>query len=243
MSYEKPKRKNEDLPNPIWVLLQALWHYGVQAPLRGIWWMGRQSLRGLWWFGRQTTRGTWWFVKNAFQVTWAASVWAVKMPLRVMAWMWHLIMGLPPEFETQRETNIYRLIRRRYRRRNFFTFHTLIYALSMLTGAALLIDRYNHLLTARVDPWLDMGWAVIAGILWTMILAFHFVRLKSGENEDHDLHEALEREYTRQSQQAHLPIEEAYYHPRLALEEDTSDDVDEMPLETYPNNGTGKRKR
>lgn len=229
MSYEKPKRKNEDLPNLFSTLLKALWRYGVIAPLRGLWWLGRQSAHGLWWV-----------TKNTFQLVLIVSMLAISIPVYSMRWMWRLIMGISPEFETQRENNIYRLIRRRYRRRNFFTFHALIYVLSLVTGSALLIDRYNHLLTARVDPWLDMGWAAVAGLLWTMILAFHFVRLKSGENEDRDLHEALEREYNRQAQP---PVQEAYYHPRLALDEYVPDE--DHSLEVYQDSGghTGKRKR
>ena len=58
------------------------------------------------------------FVQVPLHWLWQATVWSAKAPFRALGWLFHqmniLVNGQMPEFETARESEIYRRIRRRF---------------------------------------------------------------------------------------------------------------------------------
>ena len=211
MTYEKEKRKNDDAPSMFWTLLQSLWHYTIVLPLQGTWWLTQQSVRGAWWLTKQSAK-----------LGWAATVWTVNMPLRVLTWLWQLIMGLPPEFETQREKNIYRLFRRRYRRRNFFMAHTLLYSLGLFVSGVAMMSIFRY--SSRYDPFQAISSTAAFAITWTIIWAFHLMHKRSGDSEDKELREALGYESSHQQRKPKQRVyEQAYYDERLAEDYEPND--------------------
>lgn len=230
MIYEKAKRKNEDAPSIFASLLQGLWFYGIVLPLQGAWWLMRQSVRGAWHVTKQSAKGAWWLTQNGLRLGWEATKWVVQLPVRVFTWVWFLIMGLPPEFETQRETNIYRLIRRRTRRRNFFALHTLLYSLGLFVSAVAIVSIFRNSSRLGFDPFQGISSTATFAITWTIVWAFHLAHKRSGDREDRELHEALGYEYSRAPRKAKQPVyEEAYYASRLA----ENDNYSANPSENY----------
>lgn len=219
MTYEKAKRKNEDAPALFWTLLQSLWHYTVVLPLQGAWWLTQKTAQGSWWLARHSAKGAWWLTKNGAQLAWDATKWAVNAPVRAFTWVWYLVMGLPPEFETQREKNIYRLIRRRTRRRNFFMAHTLLYSLGLFVSAIAIMSIFRNSSRLGFDPFQGISSTAAFAITWTLVWVFHLAHKRSGDSEDREMREALGYESKRPPRKAKQPIyEEAYYDERLSDE-------------------------
>ena len=199
------KRKNDEMRPLLVVLAQFLWwltrgsfHVLVTIPLRWAW------------------RATVW----ASRIVWQATRWSAKAPFRFLGWLLHglntLINGRLPEFETAREREIYRRIRRHYRRRNRLHTHILVF----VAGIALLwIERANRLYWSPFHP---LEPYVFFTVLWTALLGFHYMRVHMGETEDNALEAALEREYEREARSQPLYYEEIdeYYgeHDHLADE-------------------------
>lgn len=255
MSYEKEKRKNDDAPSMFWTLLQGLWHYLVVLPLQGAWWLTRQTASGSWWLARQGITRTWrlatqtarearWLIKNGAQLALAASIWAVNMPVRVVTWVWHVIMGLPPEFETQREKNIYRLFRRRSRRRNFFAVHTLAYSLGLFASAVVIIDILRNSGRPYVDPFQAATSTAAIAFVWTLVWIFHLIQKQSGDSEDKELRDALEHEYSRQQRKPKQRVyEDAYFDERLTEEYESNDNHNHSAEYYEDEDGYTARKR
>ena len=86
------------------------------------------------------------------------------------------MMGLLPEFETQREKNIYRLIRRRTRRRNFFALHTLAYSLGLLVSAVAIITIFRNSIRLGFDPFQGVSSTAAFAFAWTLVWIFHLVQ-------------------------------------------------------------------
>jgi hypothetical protein len=204
--YEKEKRKNEDAQPMLMVLIQALWQYLIVKPVQGAWWLTKQ-----------TARGSWWLAKNAFKTAWAVGDWSVHVPGHLLTWVWQLIMGVPPEFETQRERNIYRLHRLRVRRRNFFTAHTLVYALGMFLSGLSLVAIISS--PYRYDSYYqNLNSIMVFIVMWSLVWAFHRSQKQAGDRDDRDLSEALGLD-ARQIQREKRAEYEAYYNERLAMQE------------------------
>ena len=203
-----PKRKNDDYREPLLAplgrvlgrLIQGCFQVLIVKPLRWAWQVTLWSLR--------------W--------TWRATVWAIKAPFRWTGWLlrelWALSFGRMPELETAREREIWRRVRRRYRRRNFFMTH--IFAFALIIGG-MWIQYLSLTWRSYATPYLFVT------LIWAFFLLYHFVRYRLAEAEDTALEAALEREYERAARSQPLYYEEIekYYgdqYRRLS---------DEPPLE------------
>ncbi|MBZ0302432.1 MAG: hypothetical protein K8J31_21980 [Anaerolineae bacterium] len=184
------KRKNED-SRESWFshLLRFLWRavafcfrFGVVAPARGLW---------------------------------RVTLWAVKAPFRALGWLFRslilLINGRPPEFETAREREIYRRVKRRYRRRNRLMTHLFAFILILGTAWISWLASLNDWAYRWREPY--TGQVIAFTLLWAFFLIFHYVRYRMSESEDQALETALEREYEREVRSRPVYYEESqeYY--------------------------------
>jgi hypothetical protein len=220
------KRKNDDYYEPFVQLLlrwlgRALvfsFHYLVRVPLRWSWqatrWTLRQCGRVLAWAGRWTGRALAW--------TWRTSLLLLLQPLRGLGWLWQcgieLIFGRIPEFDTVREREIFLRIRRRFRRRNHFITHLIVF---IVVSGSLWVEWLNRDLMFRGPLSARLGFIG----MWAVVLLLHYIRLRMGEAEDAALEAALEREYQRQ-QPVYYEESEAYYGDYESFH-----DLTDMPAE------------
>lgn len=157
------------------------------------------------------------FVKVPLRGLWRATLWTVKAPFRLLRWTWrglnHLMNGRVPEFETVREREIYRRIKRRFRRRNRLITHLFIFVLVMGTTWVSWLTSLNDWGYRWRGPY--TGQIIAFTLLWVFFLIFHYVRYRMGESEDNALEAALEREYEREARSQPLYYEEVdeYYDP------------------------------
>jgi hypothetical protein len=165
-------------------MLQWSYRVFVVKPLRWLW-------QATVWTARVSWRATLWTLKWS----WQAALWCIKTPLRWTGWLlresWALIFGRMPEFETAREREIWRRIRRRFRRRNLFITH--LFAFALINGG-LWVDWLNRFY--QWQYYATSGYFVLT-LAWGFLLLFHYIRLRMGEAEDDALEAALEREYAR----------------------------------------------
>lgn len=155
--------------------------------LRGIVWSLRQGWRGTRWLGRGAWRATVWSIALA----WTLTVWSVTLPWRTLKAIGRWWRGPEPYFESERERDIYRRIRLRFRRRNRLRLHGFIYlALNGFFWAQWFTMR-NYLSAATW--WSYIGLTFVLSVM----LLYHYLSIRSAEAEENALAEALDRERWR----------------------------------------------
>lgn len=193
-----PRRRS--VPVGRWLVqgLLVLSRYLIAAPLRWAW---RQSAKLL----RLSWKGT----VAVARWSWKAVIWSARLPFRFLRWTWRaiaLFLWGGPEPEEPLAALKWR-IQRRFRRRNRFITH--LFAFALILGAGWL-SWFSRPFYPPYDP--TWGTPLGAAIVWSVFLAFHYVRLRSGDAEDHAIEAALERHQ-------HMPFmveDEVVYDDRYA---------------------------
>jgi hypothetical protein len=184
-------------------------------------------LRAAWALLRVTFGGAWWMLSNGAKSLWSGSVWLVKLPYHLLR---YLISGRVPRFENSRQEEIFWRIKRQYRRKRLFAFHTMAYIAGILFSIGLITNQYFYVLELmrRSDGWNywtmynQMLNSVGIGLgIWTLFLVFHFIFNRMGNEEDVAIGAALEHEYARSDYQAERY--ERLHEPHLEEETDYED--------------------
>jgi hypothetical protein len=122
----------------------------------------------------------------------------------------YLLSGRVPQFENSRQEEIFWRVKRQYRRKRLFAFHAMLYAIAFVTSVGININEYIRIL-AYISPVNGYPWeyfyqtllAFGSGLgIWALILVFHFMVNRMGNEEDVALGKALEPEYARSEYQA-----------------------------------------
>jgi hypothetical protein len=180
-----------------------------------------------------TLRSSWKATVWIFRTAWDATVWTVRLPFRALSWAGQLVFGPPVKFSDPRYAEIYALIARRYRRRSRFITHLFTFILVNLT---FWIDwYYQRQFYYFEDNPVSSGlvWFTLA---WMAVLAFHFIRMKHGVEEDRAIEQAIEREHDWQAMQRRDYGDDERYS-RLV------DDGEAMELRQFQDEANGKWKR
>lgn len=246
MTYEKAKRKNDDFRPALWESVansgvsaaRFAWYFGVMLPAKGAWWLTKNSALGTWWLTKNLASGSWQATRAAFSYGWLATqatafyawqgtVWMVTAPFRLLRW---LFIEPLPEFDNPRQAQAYKLVRRYYRRRRWLMTHAFIYAGIMSVG----LIQFFWLLRRQVEIGQSLSSALGSTfafmMFFTVLMAFHFMRVRMGNAEDEALADVLDRDYGRSARKPHLP-DEYEYHGRL--DDDYADDADENAGDYY----------
>jgi len=133
--------------------------------------------------------------------------------------------------ENALQEEIFWHIKRQYRRKRLFLLHSMIFSISLFIAIGVGILRLWHMytqMTSRADIayWSERysndaySWILIFGV-WLLVLGFHFFFNRMGNEEDHALGEAFERDYARSdSETAYREQYERLVEPRY------NDDID-----------------
>jgi len=229
MTSVKQKRKREEIYEEMASergeapLTQALRFLGwlLSAPFV---WSWRQLARLVTWTFRLCAAVTRWTLRSA----WQAAVWTARLPFHALAWLWQLVFGPPVRFSDPRYAEIYALIARRYRRRSRFITHFFVFAITnSILWLGWLYDRqftYNYYPS---NPFTSTP--ILFTLLWSMVLVFHYIRMKHGVEEDQAIEQAIEREREWQARQRRDDYGAAY--GRLA---DDAEPVELRPFMDEP---------
>jgi hypothetical protein len=186
---EKLKRKNDEAHTPLW---QSAWKYGVVLPVKGMWRYGVVlPAQGAWSATKWVFRSSWRVTKWASGQAWRGVVWTAKAPFNFLGWLFGTNI---PEYLSEREKAAYRRIKRYYRRRNRFIAHSFMYGV----GWVVVLAQFFSLLRRGAET----GWDMLPAIgstfafigVWTLLMAFHYVRIRMGEAEDAALAQVLEED-------------------------------------------------
>jgi hypothetical protein len=167
----------------------------------------RAVFRGIGALLRATLGAAWWLLSKGTKALWSGSVWLFKLPYHLLR---YLITGRIPQFENSRQEEIFWRIKRQYRRKRFFAFHLMAYTTGILACIGISISEYfriqdimrNSSYAYYWDNFFQMLTAMGFGLgIWTLILFFHFIFNRMGNEEDGAIGAALEQEYARSDYQ------------------------------------------
>lgn len=200
----KRKRKREEIyeeslyisgVSPLTQILRFLWRL-LTAPVSWSWRQFTRLVSATW---RMTKAATAWTLRSfwkatvwTFNTAWDATVWTVRLPFRALAWTWQLVFGPPVKFSDPRYAEIYALIARRYRRRSRFITHLFAFTLvNLIFWVDWLYERQYYYYSDDYPVSSGLLWFTV---VWSVVLAFHFIRMKHGVEEDRAIEQAIERE-------------------------------------------------
>jgi hypothetical protein len=200
----KRKRKREEIyedslyssgESPITQLLRFLWRL-LTAPVRWSWRQFTRLMSATW---RMTKAALRWTLRSCWQVAvWTfhtakdATVWTIRLPFRAFNSIWQFVFGPPVQFSDPRYAEIYALIARRYRRRSRFITHLFLF---IITNTLLWLDwRYTQPNDYFYPFYPFYSTPLLFTMIWTIVLLFHFIRMKHGVEEDRAIEQAIERE-------------------------------------------------
>ncbi|MEO1287241.1 MAG: hypothetical protein AAFV93_05695 [Chloroflexota bacterium] len=134
----------------------------------------------------------------------------------------YLLNGRVPEFETQREAEIFWRVKRRYRRKRLFLMHMLLHLMGLfisfyivfasylnwqeaLSSGATFSSSYLRGLEQIYES--NFATALIVMVVWTIVLIAHSAFNRIGNAEDKTVSEAFDTEYMlmRQEHRSTMP--------------------------------------
>jgi hypothetical protein len=154
-------------------------------------------------------KGIWSVMSFFAKGIWSGLSWLFKLPYRLLR---YIISGRVPRFENARQEEIFWRIKRQYRRKRFFALHLMFYMAGFIAGLGISISEYLRLAEQMLlypeynywDNFYSMIISMGAGLgIWTLIILFHFIFNRMGNEEDKALGAALEQEYTRSDERSY----------------------------------------
>jgi hypothetical protein len=218
-------------------ILRFLWRLLI-APFA---WSWRQFMRLMAASWRMTKAALGWSLRSSWQMlAWIfriakdTTVWTVKLPLRAFSWSWQAVFGPPVRYSNPRYAEIHALITRRYRRRRRFITHLFIF---IVTNIIMWLDWwFEHPVYYFYPQHPFNSTPLLLTVIWTVILVFHFVRMRHGVEEDVAIEQAIEREREWELlRREYAPFDDGRY-ARLA------DGDDAVELHAFHDLVEGKRK-
>lgn len=186
MSQAKKRKNDERMP----LALDLLRWLGrtIQTVLMG---MSRGTL-ALYPIAKWSIKGTWRFLRSGVRTIWMGFTWPVRMVWRGIR---YLFLGyVPDHFESPEQEAAFWRVKRYFRRRRFFYTHFGLYLMAM-------VGIWGSTIGSSINGYyIDFAPLFAVTGIWSMMIFFHFLRIRMADAEDRAISEILEGGY-QQSQQ------------------------------------------